>query len=183
MLGYGILKGMSVTLRRFIDTYTGDLRQFPRRYASGPVYERMGITQRGAFTIQYPEEQMPMFPRYRGPLMLLIDPKKGITKCIACGQCERVCPTESIKVTRSEEKVQDQRVPETYEYDMNTCMFCGFCVQICPTDALAHSPELEMGTYSKGDALVLNLDQMLELGRKHAPDGVWPVEEKEAVPS
>ncbi len=183
MLGIGLLKGMSVTLRRFVDTYVGDLRHFPRRYASGSEYKRMGITQRGAFTIQYPEERVPMFPRYRGPLMLLTDPEKGITKCIACGQCERACPTESIKVTRAEEKVQDQRVPESYEYDMNTCMFCGFCVQICPTGALAHSPVLEMGTYEKGEALVLNLERMLELGRQYAPDGVWPVEEKEAVAS
>ncbi|HJX39075.1 MAG TPA: hypothetical protein VJ714_10765 [Anaerolineae bacterium] len=52
MLGLGILKGMSVTLRRFVDTYVGDLRQFPRRYSRGGVYERMGITERGAFTIQ-----------------------------------------------------------------------------------------------------------------------------------
>jgi formate hydrogenlyase subunit 6/NADH:ubiquinone oxidoreductase subunit I len=61
-------------------------------------------------------------------------------------------------------------------------MFCGFCVQICPSDALGHTPELEIGTYSKGAALMLNLEQMLELGRKYAPDGVWPVE-KEAEPS
>ena len=182
MLGYGILKGMSVTLRRFIDTYLGDLRRFPKRYASGPVYTRMGVTQRGAFTIQYPEERMPMFPRYRGPLMLLTDPEKGITKCIACGLCERTCPTESIKVSRAEEKVQDQRVPETFEYDMNTCMFCGFCVQVCPQDSLYHTPELEMAAYSKGAALMLSLEQMLELGRKYAPDGVWPLE-KEAEPS
>lgn len=182
MLGYGILKGMSVTVRRFIDTYLRDLKHFPRRYASGPVYRRMGVTERGAFTIQYPEEKMPMFPRYRGPLMLLTDPEKGITKCIACGLCERTCPTESIKVIRAEEKVQEQRVPETFEYDMNTCMFCGFCVQICPQDALSHSLELEMADYSKGTALMLNLEQMLELGRKYALDGVWPVE-KEAEPS
>jgi len=182
MLGYGILKGMSVTMRRFIDTYLGDLRQFPRRYASGPVYKRMGVTQRGAFTIQYPEEKVPMFPRYRGPLMLLTDPEKGIPKCIACGLCERTCPTESIKVTRAEEKVEGQRVSESFEYDMNTCMFCGFCIQICPSEALAHTPELEVAAYSKGAALTLNLEQMLALGRRLAPDGVWPVE-KEAEPS
>jgi NADH-quinone oxidoreductase subunit I len=182
MLGFGILKGMSVTLRRFVDTYVGDLRHFPRRHSSGAVYKRMGITDRGAFTIQYPEEKVPMFPRYRGPLMLLTDPEKGITKCIACGLCERTCPTESLKVTRAEEKVDGQRVPESYEYDMNTCMFCGFCVQICPSDALGHSPELETSTYEKGATLMLDLEQMLELGRKHAPDGVWPVE-MEAEPS
>lgn len=182
MLGYGILKGMSVTLRRFLETYLGDLRKFPWRYASRPVYNRMGITQRGAFTIQYPEEKMPMFPRYRGPLMLLTDPETGIPKCIACGLCERTCPTQSIEVTRAEQKLDGQSVPETYEYDMNTCMFCGFCVQICPSDALAHTQELEIGAYSKGDALILNLEQMLELGRKYAPDGIWPVE-KEAEPS
>jgi NADH-quinone oxidoreductase subunit I len=182
MLGYGILKGMSVTVRRFVDTYVRDLSHFPRRYPSGPVYTRMGVTQRGAFTIQYPEERMPMFPRYRGPLMHLTDPEKGIPKCIACGLCERTCPTRSIKVTKAEEKVEGQNVPGTFEYDMNTCMFCGFCVQVCPTLALQHTPELETAAYSKGKALVLNLEQMLELGRKHAPDGVWP-REKEAVAS
>lgn len=183
MLGLGILKGMSVTLRRFVDTYLGDLRQFPRRYAPGGVYERMGITERGAFTIQYPEEKVPMFPRYRGPIMMLTNPELDLTRCIACGLCERTCPTESIKVVRAAEKVKEQNVPESYEYDMNTCMFCGFCVQICPTSALGHSPVLETGTYSKGEALILNLEQLLEMGRKYAPEGVWPVEEKEAVAS
>ena len=182
MIGYGILKGMSVTVRRFIDTYVRDLKHFPRRYPSGPVYKRMGITERGAFTIQYPEEKAPMFPRYRGPLMQLTDPETGVPKCIACGLCERTCPTESLKVTKAEEKMEGQNVPDMYEYDMNTCMFCGFCVQICPTSALAHTPDLELGAYSKGPALILDLEQMLELGRKYAPDGVWPVE-KEAVPS
>jgi NADH-quinone oxidoreductase subunit I len=174
---------MSVTLRRFAETYVGDLRRFPRRYSRGGVYERMGITARGAFTIQYPEERVPMFPRYRGPLMMLTDPEKDLVKCIACGLCERTCPTESIKVTRAEEKVQDQNVPDSYEYDMNTCMFCGFCVQICPTGALAHSPLLEVGAYSKGEALTLTLEEMLKMGHIHAPEGVWPVEEKEAVAS
>ncbi len=183
MLGLGILKGMTVTLRRFVDTYVGDLKHFPRRYASGPVYERMGIRERGAFTIQYPEVKVPMFPRYRGPLMLLTDPETGIGKCIACGLCERTCPTQSIKVTRAEEKVEGQNVPGSWEYDLNTCMFCGFCVQICPSDALGHAPELEMGQYSKGEALVLRLEQLVELGRMHAPGGVWPVEEKEGQPS
>jgi formate hydrogenlyase subunit 6/NADH:ubiquinone oxidoreductase subunit I len=48
-------------------------------------------------------------------------------KCIYCGACERVCPSQAIKVDR-EKKV--------WELDLGKCLFCGECERVCPVKCL-----------------------------------------------
>ena len=59
MYGKGILKGLSVTLKRFVDTYLDDLTWWGRRYfnAAG-IAHRSSKDTRGVFTVQYPEEKL-----------------------------------------------------------------------------------------------------------------------------
>jgi NADH:ubiquinone oxidoreductase subunit E/NAD-dependent dihydropyrimidine dehydrogenase PreA subunit len=66
--GLGIVKGMSLTLRRF----------FLRRA-----------------TIQYPETEPDVAVRFRGRLQLLYD-EWGALKCETCFQCAQACPVECI---------------------------------------------------------------------------------------
>ncbi|HAL60810.1 MAG TPA: hypothetical protein DCP08_00195 [Chloroflexi bacterium] len=175
----GILKGLAVTIRRFLETYIGDLKRFPHRYAPEGRYRRLRPGERGAFTVQYPEERLEMFPRFRGALMQLTDPQTGLPKCTACGICARSCPVGVIEVVRAPEKREGKFVPESYTWNLAPCIFCGLCVESCPFGALCHSPEFELSTYGRGDGqLIFDLARLLALGRKYAPDGVPPVEQE-----
>ena len=48
-------------------------------------------------TVQYPEEQTPISPRFRGMLALRRYPN-GEERCIACKLCEAVCPALAITI-------------------------------------------------------------------------------------
>lgn len=56
---------------------------------------------------------------------LMFDPEK----CIACGQCEKVCPEKAISLTR------DRRI------DRDRCTRCFTCADQCPAGALKHLGE------------------------------------------
>ena len=66
--GLGIVRGMSLTLRRFFE---------PKA------------------TVMYPEERADVAPRFRGRLQLLLD-EHGALKCETCFQCAQACPIECI---------------------------------------------------------------------------------------
>ena len=62
MYGKGILKGLSVTWKRFWNTYIDDiawlLRGKKRYYSEEGIKHRSSKNTRGIFTIQYPEERL-----------------------------------------------------------------------------------------------------------------------------
>ena len=62
MYGKGILKGLSVTWKRFWDTYTEDISWMMRgkkRYNTDEgIRHRSSKDTKGIFTVQYPEEQL-----------------------------------------------------------------------------------------------------------------------------
>lgn len=52
MNGNGIVKGLGVTLKRFIDTYIEDIKWLGRRYYTDDgIEQRMSSEARGVFTI------------------------------------------------------------------------------------------------------------------------------------
>ncbi len=62
MYGKGILKGLSVTWKRFWNTYVDDISWLVRgkkRYNSAEgIAHRSSAKTRGIFTVQYPEERL-----------------------------------------------------------------------------------------------------------------------------
>ena len=62
MYGKGILKGLSVTAKRFIDTYVDDiawlLRGKKRYYSEEGIKHRSSKDTKGICTIQYPAERL-----------------------------------------------------------------------------------------------------------------------------
>ncbi len=66
--GFGMVRGMALTLRRFLEPKV---------------------------TVKYPEETPDISPRFRGRLQLLYD-EHGTLKCETCFQCAQACPIECI---------------------------------------------------------------------------------------
>ncbi len=69
----------------------------------------------------YPFETREPFANARGHLVCDID------KCIFCTLCDKVCPSNCLKV---------DRVNKTWDLDPYACIVCGVCVENCRKDAL-----------------------------------------------
>lgn len=88
-------------------------------------------------TIQFPEEQTPASPRFRGLHALRRYPN-GEERCIACKLCEAVCPALAITID-SEERPDGTRRTTRYEIDLFKCIYCGFCEESCPVDSIVET--------------------------------------------
>lgn len=163
--GYGIVKGLLVTIKHFVETYLYDLGKFPRLHSSSDGrYERQKATARGLFTVQYPEERLEMFPRFRGALMHLRNPETGEIRCTACEICVRACPHDCLALV-GEGKGKERRAV-AYTWNSGSCMFCGLCVEACPFDAIAMSPDYNLASFSRD--LMEDLETLLTRGDRYA---------------
>jgi NADH-quinone oxidoreductase subunit I len=168
MYGKGILKGLSVTLKRFVDTYLDDLVwlvQGKKRYNSPEgIAHRSSKNARGIFTIQYPEEKLPMPEEFRYVPFLVYDEAEDGEKnvrCTSCGICAKVCPPQCIWIVRTNDPQTGRPVPEPAEFyiDADICMNCGFCAEYCPFDAIKMDHDYEIASYNRN---VLNMEQLLK---------------------
>ena len=151
----GMVKGLSVTLKHFFQSYMG--------HTGIRDGKRPDPTLGGFFTVQYPEEKLPMFPRFRGALMHLRDPETGEPNCTACGLCIRACPQQCIE-TEGEGKGKERKVT-AFRYDVARCIFCRLCVESCNFNAIELSHEYELATYSRD--MVWDLEKLLALGDQY----------------
>ncbi len=109
-------------------------------------------------TVQYPKEKLTPFPRFRGFIRLVYN-EDGSHKCIACGQCARVCPSSCITV-KGEGKGKE-RHPVVFDINFGRCIFCAYCVEICPVNALETTGFYEGAEYHL-DWLDFSIDKLSE---------------------
>jgi len=172
MYGKGILKGLSVTGKRFFMTYWEDLVWFFRRITRGEkryfseagIRHRSSKDTRGIFTIQYPEEQLIAPEEMRYVPFLVYDEKpegKREIRCTSCGICAKVCPPQCIWIVRSNDPNTGRPIPEPTEFyiDMDICMNCGFCAEFCPFDAIIMDHDFELASEGRS---VYNLEKLLK---------------------
>lgn len=168
MYGLGILKGVWVTLKHFFETYLDDIRWKGKRY-----YTQEGIAHRssseatGIFTVQYPEEKLPVPEEFRYIPFLVYDEFEDGEKevrCTSCGICAKVCPPQCIWITRTTDPVTGRPVPDPAEFyiDIDICMSCGFCAEYCPFDAIKMDHNYELATYDRLKNNILNKEQLLK---------------------
>ena len=66
MYGTGILKGMGVTIRHLVDSFVDDMRFLGQRdYSDSSMNIRQGTEGLGVFTVQYPDEKLPVPEQFR----------------------------------------------------------------------------------------------------------------------
>lgn len=166
MDGTGILKGLGVTLKRFVDTYVEDFSWFvgkkgKRYYSEAGIARRMSADTRGIFTVQYPEEKLPVPEEFRFVPFLVYDVKEDGTiqdRCTSCGICAKVCPPQCIWIIRTNDPNTGRPVPEPKEFfiDVDICMNCGFCAEYCPFDAIKMDHDYELAVYNRRQENIYN---------------------------
>lgn len=168
MYGKGILKGLLVTGKRFLNTYLDDLawllRGKKRYYSEEGIRHRSSKDTKGIFTIQYPEERLITPEEMRYVPFLVYDEKpdgKREVRCTSCGICAKVCPPQCIWIVRSNDPNTGRPIPEPTEFyiDVDICMNCGFCAEFCPFDAIIMDHDFEIASYGRS---VYNMEKLLK---------------------
>jgi len=118
-------------------------------------------------TLLYPEERAKLSPRWRGRIILSLDPDGG-ERCVACGLCAVACPVGCI-VLQAAEDAHGRRYPEFFRINFSRCIFCGFCEEACPTYAIQLTTDFEMGEYDRRN-LVYEKEDLLISGPGKYPN-------------
>jgi len=172
MYGLGILKGLSVTLKHFVNTYLDDFKYGPfnwftgRRYTPEALQERQSARARGVFTVQYPEEVLPPKERFRFIPFLVYEgtAEEKEFRCTACGICAKVCPPQCIWIVRGRdpETGRPLKTPAEFYIDIDICMNCGSCAEFCPFDAIMMDHDFELASY---DRSILHIHDIQRLAK------------------
>lgn len=132
-----LLKGMRVTIKRLVS----------------PVV-----------TVQYPRDAIVMHPMYRGHIELIPRGEYGCV-CVACGTCEKACPSNVIKVMGLKEKAKGgEKRPSHFLIDYSRCSLCGLCVESCPESAIRFSLEYQLATMSRWENVIDLMARVKETG-------------------
>jgi NADH-quinone oxidoreductase subunit I len=109
-------------------------------------------------TIQYPEQKVPVYPRFRGRHKLHRFEDTGLEKCVGCSLCAAACPADCIRVVAAENTPDNrvsagERYAAVYEINLARCIFCGYCEVACPFDAITMGHDYEMSDYDRYDLI------------------------------
>jgi NADH-quinone oxidoreductase subunit I len=170
MNGLGIIKGLGVVLGHFFGTYLEDFRWWrqgkKRYYTAEGIASRSSKDAKGIFTVQYPEEKLPVPEEFRFIPFLLYEEKDGVKeeRCTSCGICAKVCPPQCIWIVRTNDPTTGRPVPEPAEFyiDIDVCMSCGFCAEYCPFDAIKMDHNYELAGYDRMKTNIYDKEKLLQ---------------------
>ena len=141
------------------------LRYFLKTISLWELFQGLFLTSRYLFrekvTIQYPEEETPLSPRFRG-MLALRRYSNGEERCIACKLCEAVCPALAITI-EAEPRDDGTRRTTKYEIDVFKCINCGFCEEACPVDAIVLTPEMHYAVLNRGEN-IMTKEKLMAIG-------------------
>jgi NADH-quinone oxidoreductase subunit I len=114
-------------------------------------------------TVEFPKVIRPRAERIRASFALP-DDEHGELACIGCLACERICPSQVIKMKSTGKKDspvtgKKRQYVETFVLDLSACIQCELCVQVCNSDAIYMVKEPEKPAYSR-EELVLDIEKL-----------------------
>lgn len=143
--GFGIVKGMLVTLKNFATSYF------------------KGPEDGGLFTVEYPEKRLKEKERFRNFPFLIYDNSPENLRCVACDICAKECPPKCIYIVREFDKDgKPLKKPAVFDIDLTVCMNCGICEEACPFDAIYMDHEFEIAGPERNQNLLYHKDQLLK---------------------
>ena len=175
--GKGMIVGHLVTLRRFVRTFfVGGGRTWKRRGGGylpvdlwggrKPKGQQPTVVQddrtEGLFTVEYPDERLPVYERFRYLPVLIYDEEDGNVRCTACDICAKVCPPQCIWIEQAKgAKGKVVAHPAEFTVDMDVCMNCGLCAEYCPFDAIKMDHNFELANYERHRTHIYSLQDLL----------------------
>ena len=123
-------------------------------------------------TSEFPKVVRPRAERYRASFALP-DDEHGEIACIACLACERICPSQVIKMKsggKRDSPVTGKKRAYVDEFvlDLTACIQCELCVQVCNSDAIYMIREPEEPAFARED-LVLDITRLRDNAKKKTP--------------
>jgi NADH-quinone oxidoreductase subunit I len=172
-----MLKGHWITIRRFVRTFFVGHGRTLRRHGGGdlpvdlwrkrqpgepPTYVRQGAETEGLFTVEYPDERLPVYERFRVLPVLLYDADDGNVRCTCCNICAKVCPPQCIWMHQAKSATGAVVAkPAGYFIDMDVCMNCGLCSEYCPFDAIKMDHNFELSNSERQVSHIYSLQDLL----------------------
>ena len=177
-IGQGIVRGHMITLRRFCLTFWRDFRAgiaFKRRGGGHLPVDLFRKPERGAepvvhqdadtdglFTVEYPDQRLPVYERFRVLPVLVYDDEDGNVRCTNCTICAKVCPPQCIWMSQAKSpKGTVVPLPEDFYIDMDVCMNCGLCAEYCPFEAIKMDQNFELSNYERHQTHIYSLQDLL----------------------
>lgn len=177
MDGKGVVRALGVAIKHFIMTYVVDLQarlSGKKRYLTPEgIAERSSHTAAGIFTIQYPEEKLPVPEEFRYLPFLVYEKGESGEKnlrCTSCGICVKVCPPQCIWIVRTSDPVTGRPVPTPAEFyiDVDLCMNCGLCAEYCPFDAIKMDHDYEIATNNRFRDNIYDINKLAKSVEEYA---------------
>jgi NADH-quinone oxidoreductase subunit I len=167
MYGLGILKGLGVTFKHFVNTFVHDIQYLGRKNNLDVFQQKQSLANKGLVTVEYPDEKLAVPERFRFvPFLVtynLDDPEySGKDWCTSCGICAKVCPPQCIWIVRgtNPETGRPKPEPEQFYIDIDICMNCGYCSEYCPFDAIKMDHDYELASYDRTSAHVYDKNKL-----------------------
>ena len=159
IVGRGILEGMGVTFKTFLETYPWG-RVLLRAVGVSPA--------NGLVTIEYPDVKQQHSERFRYFPFLVYDKTPDNLRCVACKICEQECPPACIHIVgpaKDEQgrpmKAHGRTFPVEFDIDTSICMSCRICVDVCPFDAIEMDNQYEYASGDRYEAMVFTKEKLL----------------------
>jgi NADH-quinone oxidoreductase subunit I len=163
MFGWGLVKGLSVTMRHFIESYLYDRKPWEPRYSDEWLEKHQDVDGKGIYTVQYPEQERKLPENFRFIPMLIYEEQADDPRCTACGICARVCPPQCIWIERAvDDRGRPTAKPSGFWIDAAICMSCGYCAEYCPFDAIKMNQDYHLVTENRDRDMFYDREKLLQ---------------------